>query len=122
MLKKLIVGAACIAATADMVITIAAFGAAVNPDTRLVSGYIRDYYNTEFSYVSDIPTQHKGEIKVAVMHSVSCGNYGYTRDGGYISYNKYVTPGESVTSYLIYSPDSDEPDDVVAVVDNSMIR
>ena len=122
MFNKCIKCAVGLIVAADLAICVQAGVFTADKDLSLVSGYIRDQYNKPFSYVSDIPEHHKGEVKVAHVVSVSDGRGGTTRDGHYIAYNKYVEPGTVVHSYLIMSPDSDEPDDVAAIVDNEMIR
>lgn len=69
--------------------------------------------------------KRKGQKKVYVekIFSKSQGKYGYTLKGHYyIAYNKKVKKGKKVTSYLIYNPKTNYIDDVVAVVDNKMIR
>lgn len=49
--------------------------------------------------------------------------YGYTLRGHhYIVYNKRVPKGKLVTSYCIWNPKNNACDDVVAVVDNKMVR
>lgn len=49
--------------------------------------------------------------------------YGYTVKGHYyIVYNKKVPKGKLVTSYCIWNPKNNACDDVVAVVDNKMVR
>lgn len=50
-------------------------------------------------------------------------NYGYTIKGHYyVAYNKKVPKGKKVTSYFIWNPYTNYCDDVVAAVDNKMIR
>lgn len=64
-----------------------------------------------------------GIIYVEVFHSRSCGgDYGFTKEGWYTAYNKYVEEGKVVKSYLIYNPYTNYCDDLVAVVDNQQIR
>lgn len=67
-------------------------------------------------------TTRKGTVIVEIIKSKSRGRYGYTRDGSYIRYNKKVKKNKTVTSYLIYNPDNNAEDDIVAVVDNKKIR
>ena len=54
--------------------------------------------------------------------SYSKGKYGYSKEGYYVKYNKRVKKGKKVISYFIYNPYTNYFDDVVAVVDNKMIR
>lgn len=37
-------------------------------------------------------------------------------------YNKKVKKGKKVTQYIIYNPYNNEPDDILAVVDNGLVR
>ena len=49
--------------------------------------------------------------------------YGYTIKGHYyVAYNKKVKKNKKVTSYFIWNPNTNYEDDVVAAVDNKMIR
>ena len=67
----------------------------------------------------------KGKKIVYVEKVISVSN---SRKGGtikgkwYIAYNKKVKRGKKVVSYLIYNPHTNYCDDIVAVVDNKMIR
>ena len=71
-------------------------------------------------------THRKGKkiVYIEKVVSISSGkNYGYTKKGHYyIAYNKKVKKGKKVTSYCIWNPYTNYDDDVVAVVDNKMIR
>lgn len=49
-------------------------------------------------------------------------SWGITAKGSYITYNRRVKKGKRVTSYCIWNPNSNYTDDVVAVVDNGLIR
>lgn len=50
-------------------------------------------------------------------------NYGYTIKGHYyVTYNCKVKKNTKVTSYFVYNPYTNYSDDIVAVVDNKMIR
>lgn len=63
------------------------------------------------------------ELIVQVVESTSYGGrYGEDPQGYVIAYNVDVPQGDQVTSYIIYNPYSQAYDDVVAVVDNGMIR
>ena len=64
----------------------------------------------------------KPYIVVERIVSTSKGKHGVDKHGCYIAYNKYVKKGTKVYSYIIYSPKSNEPDDVLYVVDNQTYR
>lgn len=66
--------------------------------------------------------KNKNYIVVEIMVSKSCGNYGYTKEGFYIVYNKTVPKNEFVTSYCVYNPYTNYCDDVVYVIENQTIR
>ena len=55
-------------------------------------------------YIEKIKTKAKG------------GKVGKTSDGKTVRYPKRVKRGKRITMYLVYSPYSNSPDDVVAVV------
>lgn len=68
-------------------------------------------------------------VYVEVLKSHAKGNlqgkrrsWGITTKGSYITYNRRVKKGKQVKSYCIWNPNSNYTDDVVAVVDNGMIR
>ena len=61
-------------------------------------------------------------VYVERIVSRSKGRYGLTADGGYIRYNMKVKRGKRVVSYAIWNPRNNIEDDVVAVVDNGIIR
>ena len=50
------------------------------------------------------------------------GKYGTCEDGTTIAYNKNVKKGKRIVSYCIYNPHTNYFDDIVAVVDNKIIR
>lgn len=100
---------------------------AMPTDIALVEEYCDENYNGySVEYVENPTyeqiTSREGVILVEVVRTVSDGEHGFTRDGYYVSYNESVEPGENVTSYLIYNPENNAEDDVVAVVDNGNIR
>lgn len=66
--------------------------------------------------------KNKPYIIVIKIVSRSKGNYGFTKEGYYISYNKRVKVGKKVTSYLIYNPKNNSHDDVLWVVDNGKYK
>lgn len=69
-------------------------------------------------------TNRKGKryIYVIKFRTKSRGTYGYTSNGNYIRYNKYVSKGKTHYTYYIYSPYTNYEDDVVARVDSNKIK
>lgn len=68
-------------------------------------------------------------VYVEVLKSNAKGNlkgkrrsWGITTKGSYIKYNRRVKKGKRVISYCIWNPNSNYTDDVVAVVDNGLLR
>jgi hypothetical protein len=72
--------------------------------------------------------KNKNYIVVEKIVSVSDGTgYGWystkTKGTNYIiGYNKQVPKGKKVTSYVIYDPNSNEPDEILWVIDNRTYR
>lgn len=67
--------------------------------------------------------KNKKYIVVEKVISISNGkDGGYTFDGGYIAYNKKTHRNKLVTSYIIYSPYSNEFDEILWVVDHNTYR
>lgn len=68
----------------------------------------------------------KGKKIVYIERTVtksSGKDYGYTIKGHYyVAYNKKVKKGKRVVSYFVWNPNTNYCDDVVASVDNKMIR
>lgn len=102
-----------------------------NKNISLVARYISNHYKgkkVKFVEIGDLSItdlqkrKEKGIVYVEIMRSVSHGEYGYTDEGYYIRYNKRVAKGKSVVSYCIYNPNTIYTDDVVAVVDNGILR
>lgn len=68
-------------------------------------------------------THRKGKVVYAIkFRTKSRGTYGYTSNGNYIRYNKYVSKGKTHYTYYIYSPYTNYEDDVVARVDSNKIK
>lgn len=103
---------------------------------NLVNQYIKDHYNLKkykviyISYhdisVKRLMARKKNKIiYVDETKSISNGKCGYEKVNGedyIIAYNKKVEVGKKVKTYSIFNPYSYYTDDVVAVVDNGMIR
>ena len=69
-----------------------------------------------------VDNRTEDELIVQVVESTSYGGrYGEDPQGYVIAYNVDVPQGNQVTSYIVYSPYSQEPDDVVAVIDNGIM-
>ena len=68
--------------------------------------------------------KNKKYIIVEKTISISTGkDFGYEIDGHYhIAYNKRVKKNKKVISYIIYSPFSNECDEILYVVDNNTYR
>jgi len=66
----------------------------------------------------------KGIVYIEKCTTISNGKGGgFTKKGHYyVAYNKKVKKGKKVTSYFVYNPYTNYCDDVVAAVDNKMIR
>lgn len=70
--------------------------------------------------------KRKGKNTVYIEKKISKSsgkNYGYTIKGHYrVGYNKRVKKNKKVVSFVIWNPYTNYCDDIVAVVDNKMIR
>lgn len=100
-----------------------------NADRQLVAKFCKENYKGyKVKYHKKLPfdalvsRKGKNQVIVEVIKSKSRGKYGLTTQGYFLKYNKKVKKGKSVTSYLIYNPDTNTADDVIAVVDNGIIR
>lgn len=98
-------------------------------DKQIVKSYCAKHYKgykikyfTKWNDKVMLNRKGKKVVYVEKMVSYSKGNYGYTKDGYYIRYNKKVKKGKKVVSYCIYNPKTNYCDDVVAVIDNKRIR
>lgn len=114
---------------------------AKSTNRQKIRNYVTKHYGKQWKikYVSwDSPiiinrTKYKNKkiIIVDIARSQSTGKkdprnghyYGKILNSKYWCwYNKKVKKGKIVTQYSIYSPYSNEPDDIVAVIDNGIIR
>jgi len=98
-------------------------------DRQIVREYCHRHYKgytiRYFTKWNDKVMSHRANRKIIYVEKVisySKGKYGYTKDGYYIKYNKKVKKGKKVISYCIYNPKNNSCDDVVAVVDNKILR
>ena len=101
-------------------------------DCKIVKKLCKQY-NRPIKLISEhskknsyIISHRKGKkyILVERVLSRSTGkDFGYELDGGYhIAYNKKVKKDKLVTSYIIYDFNSNEPDEILYVVDNNRYR
>ena len=101
-----------------------------NVNLELTENFCKTNYpecSIKFFTVWDEETMDNREntniIYVEILHSRADGvKGGWTKEGWYIAYNTKVEKGTIVKSYLIYNPYSNYCDDIVAVVDNGLIR
>ena len=106
------------------------FASAKVSNKKIVKKYCREHYRgykikyfTKWNEYKMTHRKGKKVVYVEKMISYSQGKqYGYTKEGYYIAYNKKVKKGKKVVSYCIYNPHTNYYDDVVAVVDCKMIR
>lgn len=83
------------------------------------------YVNGNNRRVADRIILHRKGKRYIVVEKVittSKGSYGLDKYGYRTAYNKYVKKGTKVTSYIIYDPRSNEPDEILYVVDNKTYR
>lgn len=105
------------------------FASSQSKDLTLVRKYCKRNYPTHTvkivsKYNPKIMENRKGKkiVYVEKFISYSKGKYGYSKKGEYVKYNKKVKKGKKVVSYFIYNPYTNYCDDVVAVIDNNMLR
>lgn len=98
-------------------------------DKQIAEQYIEAHYtDLPVEYLHGwqwdrIASRDDSTVIVVVSESTSDGNGGgYDEEGCYTRYNTTVDEGVTVTSYYIYNPANQYEDDIVAVVDNGMIR
>jgi hypothetical protein len=91
----------------------------------LLAGVAKEYgmpinYAAAYDEVLNRPCN---ELTIEVFDTVSDGSGGgYTSEGYYLTYNTIVENGETVQSIIIYNPATQYGDDVIAVIDNGIIR
>lgn len=98
-------------------------------NNKLVREYCKKHYpkytiRVIDKYDAKVIENRKGKkiVFVEKFVSYSKGNYGYSKKGEYVKYNKKVKKGKKVISYFIYNPETNYCDDVVAVIDCGKIR
>lgn len=91
----------------------------------------RQYHNTNIKYIKYnsknwekivLHRKNKNYIVVEKFITRSHGHFGYSKEGYYTYYNKYVKKGKRVVSYIIYSPYNNYCDGIDFVVDNRKVR
>ena len=109
------------------------------PNIGIVEQFCKDNYsNCEVVYFTDWNDEvmnnraNTNKIYVEIEKSVSSGEideangryWGYIEGSNYYRtwYNTEVEKNKIVTSYYIYNPYNNYEDDIVAVIDNEMIR
>lgn len=95
----------------------------------LVKYFCKDYYKgykiVKVNFDDKRLQKRTGKRVIYVEKVVSISNGkggGKIKGKWYIAYNKKVKKGKKVVSYCIYNPKTNYCDDVIAVVDNKMIR
>lgn len=97
-------------------------------DRRLVRDWCRKHfrgYKIKFVDGNKFNFQKRKSKRFVYVERIvsrSKGRYGLTADGGYIRYNVKVSKGKRVVSYAIWNPRNNVEDDVIAVVDNGILR
>ena len=108
-------------------------------DKQIVREYVTKHYNgyqiRYFTKWNEKTMTHRANtniVYVQIEKSVSSGKidkrngrcWGYIKGQHYYKtwYNKKVKKGKTVKSYYIYNPHTNYDDDIVAVVDNKLLR
>ena len=108
-------------------------------DKQIVQDYCHKHYKgykvTYFTKWNDEIMSHRTDkriVYVQIEKSISSGKkdsingryWGYIKGQHYYKtwYNKKVKKGKEVKSYYIYNPKNNYCDDIVAVVDNKILR
>ena len=119
-MRKLII--ACTLLTIAFVINIATISnvyAGTKTDKKVVKSYVHKIYpKHKIKYCKDIPENRKSKKKVyvQVLITQSEGKFGYTDEGYYVNYGRYIKKYKTVRAYLIYNPENNDCDDVVNLV------
>lgn len=108
-------------------------------DKQIVYNYVTKHYSSYqiryFTKWNEKTMTHRANtniVYVQIEKSVSSGKidkrnsrcWGYIKGQHYYKtwYNKKVKKGKTVKSYYIYNPYTNYDDDIVAVVDNNLLR
>lgn len=111
-------------------LTVAPLQAQALTNKKIAKKYAKAHYSEcsvkFFRHYNEKTIEHRKGTKVVwiwKVYSKSNGNgYGTCEDGSIIAYNKKVKKNKRIVSYLIYNPNTNYCDDVVAVVDNKKVR
>ena len=102
---------------------------AATTDKGLVKSYCAKHYKGfSVKYVKEgakVLDHRKGKKAVyieAVKTKAKGGKIGKTKDGYTVKYNKKAKKGKKITVYMIYSPKTNAPDAVEAIVTQKKIR
>ena len=91
----------------------------------LLVGVAKEYgmpINYAVAY-EEVLNRPQNELTVEVFDTISDGEGGgYTVEGYYTAYNVTVSKGETVQSIVVYNPETQYCDDVIAVIDNGIVR
>lgn len=94
--------------------------ASTKSDLSLAKSWAKSHYNTTIKVVNEckVPSNRNGICYIEKVQTKSKGGYnGRTIKGNYsVKYPKKVKKGKKVTIYLVYNPNSNYSDDVVAMV------
>jgi uncharacterized protein YcnI len=94
--------------------------ASTKSDLSLAKSWAKSHYNTTIKVVNEykVPSNRNGICYIEKVQTKSKGGYnGRTIKGNYsVKYPKKVKKGKKVTIYLVYNPNSNYNDDVVAMV------
>lgn len=94
--------------------------ASTKSDLSLAKSWAKSHYNTTIKVVNEykVPSNRNGICYIEKVQTKSKGGYnGRTINGNYsLKYPKKVKKGKKVTVYLIYNPNSNYSDDIVAMV------
>lgn len=108
-------------------------------DRQIVNEYCHEHYKgyviryfTKWNKKIMTHRANKRVVYVQIEKSISSGKkdsrngkyWGYVKGQNYYKtwYNKKVAKGKTVKSYYIYNPKTNYTDDIVAVVDNKILR
>ena len=94
--------------------------ASTKSDLSLAKSWAKSHYNTTIKVVNEykVPSNRNGICYIEKVQTKSKGGYnGCTIKGNYsLKYPKKVKKGKKITVYLIYNPNSNYSDDIVAMV------
>jgi hypothetical protein len=125
-MRKLVI--ACILLTIAFVVnatTISCAYAGTKADKKVVKTYVKKHYpHYKIKYCKNLPAKRKSKKKiyVLVVETQSEGKFGYTDEGYYVHYGRYIKKYSMVKSYFIYNPNNNEWDDIVNIVTKGKLK